>query len=90
MLPGIPLVVHLAVRTVGFYIPKGNPKGLESWSDLGRPDLVLVNREKGSGMRVLLDERLRFQGVHTRGVQGYSRACTTHLAAAATVAPTVY
>lgn len=87
VLPGTPLVViHLAVRTVGFYVPKGNPKGLGSWADLGRPGLVLVNREKGSGMRVLLDERLRLQGIPTRSVQGYSRACTTHLAAAATVA----
>lgn len=87
VLPGVPLVVvHLAVRTVGFYVPAGNPKGLGSWSDLGRSDLVLVNREKGSGMRVLLDERLRLRGIPTRQVLGYGRSCTTHLAAAATVA----
>lgn len=87
VLPGTPLVVvHLAVRTVGFYVPSGNPKGLRSWSDLGRTDLTLVNRERGSGMRVLLDERLRLQGIPTRQVPGYPRACTTHLAAAATVA----
>ena len=86
MVPGTPLVVlHLALRTVGFYVSQGNPKGLASWADLGRPDLTLVNRERGSGMRVLLDERLRLRGLRTREVPGYRRACTTHLAAAATV-----
>jgi len=87
VLPGTPLVVlHLALRTVGFYVPSGNPKGLKSWDDLKRTDLTLVNREKGSGMRVLLDERLRLAGIPTRQIPGYGRACTTHLAAAATVA----
>lgn len=87
VLPGTPVVVvHLALRTVGFYVPTGNPKGLKSWADLGRADLTLVNREKGSGMRVLLDERLRLLGISSHQVAGYGRACTTHLAAAATVA----
>jgi len=86
VVPGTPLVVlHLALRTVGFYVAKGNPKGLTSWADLERPDLSLVNRERGSGMRVLLDEKLRLGGIATRRVPGYGKACTTHLAAAAMV-----
>ncbi len=87
VVPGVPLVVvHLALRTVGYYVAKGNPRGVNVWEDLGRPDLSLVNRERGSGMRVLLDERLRLQGLATRQVPGYAKVCTTHLAAAATVA----
>jgi putative molybdopterin biosynthesis protein len=87
VLPGTPVVVvHLALRTVGFYVPAGNPKGLGSWADLARTDLTLVNRERGSGIRVLLDERLRLLGIPTRHVAGYGRACTTHLAAASAVA----
>lgn len=86
VLPGMPVVVvHLALRTVGFYVARGNPLGLASWADLGRPDLRLVNRERGSGMRVLVDERLRLQGTPTHQVPGYRTVSTTHVAAAAAV-----
>ena len=37
----------------------GNPKNIRDWSDLTRPDVSFVNREKGCGIRVLLDEKLR-------------------------------
>jgi len=87
VVPGTPLVViHLALRTVGYYVSQGNPKALTSWADLERQDLTLVNRERGSGMRVLLDEKLRLKGLPTREISGYGRACTTHLAAAVAVA----
>ena len=87
VLPGMSVqVIHLACRTVGYFVPAGNPKNLRDWSDFGRSDLVLVNRERGSGMRVLVDERLRLKGLSPRLVNGYNRVCTTHLAAAATVA----
>lgn len=86
LLPGIPLtLVHLACRNVGYYVPKGNPAGLTSWSDLGREDLVLANREPGSGIRVLLDQMLRAQGRGAAAVPGYRRSYPTHLMAAAAV-----
>jgi putative molybdopterin biosynthesis protein len=80
------MVVHLACRTVGFYVQKGNPRGLSGWTDLARGELFMVNRERGSGMRVLLDARLSLGGIAPSQVAGYNRVCTTHLAAAATVA----
>lgn len=87
VLPGMELmVIHLACRSVGYYVPTGNPKGLGSWDDLARGGLSVVNRERGSGMRVLLDERLRIQGIRPSQVNGYHNICTTHLAAAAGVA----
>jgi putative molybdopterin biosynthesis protein len=87
VLPGTALfVIHLLGRTVGYYVPKGNPKGLGSWADLGRTDLQLVNREKGSGMRVLLDEKLGLAKIQPQQINGYQRVCSTHLAAAATIA----
>jgi putative molybdopterin biosynthesis protein len=86
VLPGMPVVVvHLAVRTVGFYVARGNPHGLAGWTDLGRADLTLVNRERGSGMRVLVDEKLRLQETPANRVPGYGSVFTTHLAAAAAV-----
>lgn len=87
MLPGIPsLIIHLACRTQGFYVQKGNPKGIKDWEDLKRPDITIVNREKGSGSRVLLDERLRLIKVPGYTIKGYNRECVSHLAVASTVA----
>jgi len=87
ILPGIPLtVVRLARRTVGYYVRNGNPHRLSSWADLGRPDIAFVNREAGSGIRVLVDGKLRAGGILSSAVPGYGRICTTHLVAATTVA----
>jgi putative molybdopterin biosynthesis protein len=87
LLPGIPLtVIHLAKRMVGFYVMGGNPRALKNWDDLARSDLMLANRERGSGMRVLLDERLRLINRPGSGIQGYEREFSTHLAVASAVA----
>jgi len=87
LLPGMDLtVVRLVRRRVGFYVPKRNPKALKGWADLGRPDLQFVNREIGSGIRVLVDGKLRVGGIPSADVPGYTRVCTTHLVAATTVA----
>lgn len=87
MLPGVPtVIIHLACRMQGFYVAKGNPKGIKSWDDLRRADLTFVNRDKGSGTRILLDEHLRLMGINSKNINGYSRECLTHLAVAGTVA----
>ena len=87
MLPGIPaVIIHLACRLQGFYVVKGNPKGIKGWEDLKRKDISIINREKGSGTRVLLDEHLRKLGIPSTGIKGYARESTSHLAIASTVA----
>lgn len=87
MVPGVPtIIVHLACRMQGFYVAKGNPKKVLSWEDLKRDDITIVNREKGSGTRILLDENLRKLGILGRQIKGYERECNSHLAAASTVA----
>lgn len=87
MLPGVQaVIIHLACRMQGFYVAKGNPKEIKGWEDLGRKDITIINREKGSGTRVLLDEQLRILGIPPGSVQGYLRESTSHLAIASTVA----
>lgn len=87
MLPGTPaVIINLAYRMQGFYVPLGNPKGIHTWEDLRRPDISISNREKGSGTRVLLDEHLRLLGIDGSNIQGYQRECPTHLACAGVVA----
>lgn len=80
------LVVNLLSRNAGIYVAQGNPHNIESWSDLSRPGLRLVNREKGSGARVLLDEQLRLHGIKTDQLNGYDHLQTNHLSVAAKVA----
>ena len=73
-------------REQGLIVPKGNPKGIRGLADLARPDVVFINRQRGAGTRVLLDYRLRRQGIDPRAIQGYDRQEFTHLAVAAAVA----
>ncbi|MCG9966604.1 helix-turn-helix transcriptional regulator [Pelotomaculum terephthalicicum JT] len=86
LLPGIPMIIiHLACRMQGFYVAKENPKKIMDWNDLTQPGLRFINREKGSGTRVLLDERLHKLGVDRRLISGYEREEFSHLAVASTV-----
>ncbi|MFD1772683.1 helix-turn-helix transcriptional regulator [Paenibacillus rhizophilus] len=80
------LVVRLLGRAAGLYVKKGNPKGLHAWKDLGQPGLRLVNRERGSGARVLLDEQLRLNGVNGANIDGYSTEEISHLTVAGKIA----
>ncbi|HEY2592879.1 MAG TPA: molybdopterin biosynthesis protein [Chloroflexota bacterium] len=86
-LSGVPVVLlHLAGRVQGLIVPKGNPRGLTSLRDLARPGVQFVNRQRGSGTRVLLDFKLRELGITFEAVSGYEREQYTHLAIAADVA----
>jgi putative molybdopterin biosynthesis protein len=87
LLPGLPVgVLRLAGRTQGLYVKAGNPLGIRDWKDLARPDVTMINREKGCGTRILLDQKLRALGVDTAGIQGYGRESTSHMVCARTVA----
>jgi putative molybdopterin biosynthesis protein len=86
MLPGVPaVIVHLAKRMQGFYIAKGNPKNIKGWEDFKRPDITIVNREKGSGTRILLDEHLRKLKINPLNIKGYDKECSSHLGIASSV-----
>ncbi|WP_248925005.1 helix-turn-helix transcriptional regulator [Paenibacillus hamazuiensis] len=80
------VVVNLLSRRAGFYVQQGNPHKLNGWADLGRPGLRLVNREKGSGARVLLDEQLRLHGIRPSELEGYGMEETNHIGVAGKVA----
>ncbi len=86
MIPGIPVTItHLVKRMQGFYVLKGNPREIHTWDDLFREDISFVNREKGSGTRVLLDETLLKSGRSGDEIRGYEKEVSTHLAAASAV-----
>ena len=80
------VVVTLAHRLQGLIVPKGNPKDVVSLRDLAREDIAFVNRQRGSGTRMLLDYRLKQHGLSPEQIRGYEREEYTHLAIAAAVA----
>ncbi|MEM0504773.1 MAG: molybdopterin biosynthesis protein [Sulfolobales archaeon] len=81
-------------RKVGLIIQRGNPKNIKGVEDLLRSDVVLINRNRGSGTRTLLDMFLKnlakeygtdFREV-VRKIKGYTVEAKTHTAVAAAVA----
>ena len=84
---GRPMVmITLAHRVQGLMTLPGNPKRVTSLEDLGGGDVSFVNRQRGSGTRVLLDYKLGHLGIDPGSVRGYEREEYTHLAVAAQVA----
>ncbi len=79
------LVVNLAIRRQGLIVPAGNPKGIQGIEDLAREDVAFINRQRGSGTRILLDEELRRASIVPKSVRGYEREEFTHMAVAVNV-----
>jgi putative molybdopterin biosynthesis protein len=87
LLPGVRTqIIHLAHRMQGLYVREGNPKNLTDWADFGRDDITMVNREYGSGSRVLLDENLKLLDIDGSSIRGYGKETQSHLAVASAVA----
>ncbi len=85
-LQGTPLrLVQLAMRQQGLLIGKGNPKGIKGIEDLLREDVSFVNRQAGSGTRVLFDYALQQRGISPDGIAGYDQEEFTHMAVAVNV-----
>lgn len=72
-------------REQGFMIAGGNPKQIYKVEDLTRSDVAFVNRQRGSGTRILTDYLLKKSGIGSSRVHGYEREMTTHMAVAAAV-----
>jgi putative molybdopterin biosynthesis protein len=78
-------VFHLVMRDQGLIVPSGNPKGINGIEDLTRDDMTFVNRQAGSGTRVLLDYRLGQSGIKPELIAGYDHEEFTHMAVAVDV-----
>ena len=79
-------VVGFVGRIQGLIVPRGNPKSILNLSDLTRSDVAFINRQRGSGTRVLLDYLLSKNGISPRQIRGYDRQEYTHMGVAAFVA----
>jgi putative molybdopterin biosynthesis protein len=75
-------VISFAVWEEGIVTAKANPKKIRGIEDFSRRDVTIVNREKGSGSRALLDSMLKRGGVEPKKVNGYDHLAPGHLPAA--------
>lgn len=78
-------LVKCVNRIQGFMVKKGNPKNITKFEDLAREDVKFVNRQRGSGTRLLLDYNLNKLSMDPKEINGYFREEFTHLAVAAAV-----
>lgn len=78
-LPNVkPVVVNLFRRDLGFLVAPENPFRVRGFEDLTRRGLRLINRQKGSGTRVLLDYHLKKLQVISSKIKGYEKEVYTH------------
>ena len=80
------IVVNLAYREQGIMVKKGNPKNIKELNDLTGEDIKFINRQKGSGTRILLDYLLKKRGINPMDIKGYFQEEFTHLMVASAVA----
>ncbi|MFQ5849588.1 MAG: molybdopterin biosynthesis protein [Candidatus Binatia bacterium] len=86
-IPGLSVVlVHLVQREQGLLVQQGNPKRIHDLKDLAREEIRFVNRQPGSGTRVLLDFQLKRLGIDPDTIPGYDVEEFTHMAVAVAIA----
>jgi molybdate-binding protein/DNA-binding XRE family transcriptional regulator len=79
-------VVRFVTWEQGLIVAPHNPRGIHSVADLARRGVSIVNRERGSGARALLDAELARHGVPPGRIAGYAREAFSHMAVAQAVA----
>ncbi len=83
LLPGIPVtVLSLCDFQLGIYVKKGNPQNIASLKDFCRPNVQMINREKGNECRILLDEFLKISKISSASINGYGTESLSHLSTA--------
>jgi len=79
-------VIHLVQREQGLIVQRGNPKKVKGLADLLRKEITFINRQKGSGTRILFDHTLKELSLDSNQIRGYEKEEFTHMAVASTVA----
>ncbi|MEO8384806.1 MAG: substrate-binding domain-containing protein [Betaproteobacteria bacterium] len=84
--PRLHALIHFVNRVQGLMVAKGNPRRIRGLTDFLKPNLRFINRQPGSGTRLLFDSLLGKAGLSGHDIEGYQNEEFTHLAVAATVA----
>lgn len=79
------VLINLTYRQQGFVVKRGNPKNIKGFDDLLRDDVVFINRQSGSGTRLLTDNHLKEMNIDSSVIRGYGREEYTHMGVASAV-----
>ena len=78
-------VFNLVTREQGLIIQKGNPKKIKGIGGLNRNNITFVNRQPGSGTRILFDYKLKEMGMDASHINGYENEEYTHMNVAVSI-----
>lgn len=78
-------LIRLVEREQGLMVRPGNPLAIQGLADLARPEVSFINRQRGSGTRVLLDYKLNGLGIAPDAIRGYRDEEYTHMNVASAV-----
>jgi molybdate transport repressor ModE-like protein len=84
--PGLHVCLPLMRRSQGLIVARGNPHRLQTLADAPKRGLRMVNRQRGSGTRSMIDQLLAANGLRPESIDGYAHEEFTHEAIAATIA----
>jgi putative molybdopterin biosynthesis protein len=73
------VILNLVHREQGLIVNKGDPLGIKTLDDLINKKVVFINRQEGSGTRVLLDFRLKEDGIDPSAIPGYDKIAHAHM-----------
>jgi molybdate-binding protein len=79
-------LIRFVDRDQGLILPRGNPARVRSLEDVAAAGLRFINRQRGSGTRLLIDRMFADAGIDATQLDGYGIEEFTHPAVAATVA----
>ncbi|MHC5746880.1 MAG: substrate-binding domain-containing protein [Nostoc sp.] len=72
------VLITLGVWEEGLLLKSGNPMGIRTVTDLVSGGATIVNREIGSGSRMLLEQTLQKEQIPFDAVQGFDNILKTH------------
>ena len=78
-------LIRCVGRQQGLMVAKGNPLNIQKFADIARDGLRYVNRQKGSGTRILTDYLCKQENLDTASIYGYDREELTHTSVAAQI-----
>jgi putative molybdopterin biosynthesis protein len=74
-----PVFVNFSKREQGILLQKGNPKGIHCIADLAKKGVRIVNRQVGTGTRLLLDYEIARSDISSNLIDGYQREVSRHM-----------
>lgn len=78
-------LIRCVGRQQGLMVQKGNPLGITGFADIAKAGLRYVNRQKGSGTRILTDYLVKQNNLDADQIYGYDREELTHTSVAAQI-----